>query len=429
MTAAEEADRERMAPELFDRLVRYLTETVAVVNAEGRVVSLLGAPSLTSAAGGVVGRHVFEFCPPEDLPYALELAVEALASSPGWNASSTVRLRRADGEITTFEVRIENHEDDPVIGGFVVHLRGVEDRTLESGSGLARPELGHDLESLASAVPLPIAFIGTDARLYYLNEAARKFCGDGVLALESEGLGALASGADRAELERAVQALLARPGQRAIVVENHSASGERRVVEVTISALGTSERVVALFATLVDVTARHLEESELRRRASSDPLTGLHNRMQVEEALAERLSAGGQRVGVLYLDLDGFKAVNDTFGHEAGDDFLVQVAGILRAEVRAADLVGRLGGDEFTVVVDLDGDGDEQDHGAATLESLAGRLAGAVARCSEATGLTVTTSVGAAQGVPGDSPRDVLRRADRAMYVNKRATRLAPTSS
>jgi diguanylate cyclase (GGDEF)-like protein len=312
------------------------------------------------------------------------------------------------------------------VKGFIVYLRSLREPETTSDAALAS-ELGQGLESLAAAVPLPIAFIGSDARLIYLNEAAREFCGGRTPDLQREGLGALSSGPGRAEIERAVTELIGRPGEQTIVVESEIRPGERRIVDVTISALGRGERVVALFATLLDVTARRIEESELRRRASSDPLTGLHNRMEVEEALSQRLSSGVGRVGVLYVDLDGFKMVNDTFGHDAGDDFLVEVAAILRTEVRASDIVGRLGGDEFVVIVDIDED--DATGGVVALESLGNRVARAVALYAQTQGLGVTASVGVEVGQLGDTPRDLLRRADGAMYATKRQSRLSKTAS
>jgi diguanylate cyclase (GGDEF)-like protein len=435
VTAAVPTDaRDRAkAPELLDRLTSYLTESVAVVNAEGRITTFLGRAghlidkqhgSATTSA--VLNHHVFEYCEPEDLPHALELAVEALDSAAGWSATRTLHLRDSKGRGGRFEVRVENREDDPVIKGFIIYLRLLREPEVHPDVALAS-ELGQGLESLASAVPLPIAFISSDARLIYLNEAAREFCGGRTPALQREGLGALSSGPGRAEIERAVAELIERPGEQTIVVESEIRPGERRIVDVTISALGRNERVVALFATLLDVTARRIEESELRRRASSDPLTGLHNRMELEDALSQRLRAGPGRVGVLYVDLDGFKAVNDTFGHDAGDDFLVEVAAILRTEVRASDLVGRLGGDEFLLIVDLD----EEDGaaGVMALETLGNRVARAVALFAQTEGLGVTASVGVEVGQLGDTPRELLRRADSAMYATKRQGRLPQTAS
>jgi diguanylate cyclase (GGDEF)-like protein len=146
--------------------------------------------------------------------------------------------------------------------------------------------------------------------------------------------------------------------------------------------------------------------------ASCDPLTGLLNRNEIEEALAGRLRAAPERVALLYCDLDGFKSVNDNHGHDVGDELLVEIAQILQAKTRPDDLVGRLGGDEFAVLVDSADPSDA--HG------LACRIAIAIAELSSYRRLPVTASVGAATARSGDTTRDLLRRADAAMYDEKR---------
>jgi len=101
--------------------------------------------------------------------------------------------------------------------------------------------------------------------------------------------------------------------------------------------------------------AEQEHQADLVRRAASDPLTGLANRSELRQRLAHHLGEGGGSAAVLYLDLDGFKQVNDSLGHAAGDELLVAVAGRLRQQVRTSDVVARLGGDEFVVAL-LDDD-------------------------------------------------------------------------
>jgi len=187
-------------------------------------------------------------------------------------------------------------------------------------------------------------------------------------------------------------------------------------VEARISSRGRGGRVHAVVASLVDVTARFEAETELRRRATQDPLTGVANRTELEDALRERLQRAPEQVTVLYCDLDGFKAVNDTYGHEAGDALLVDIARGLQSAARPVDVVGRLGGDEFAVLV--------EGIGGAGAQKLAERLGGAIAEVARLHGLDVGASVGIANGAGGDAPNDVLRRADAAMYAEKRRARL-----
>jgi diguanylate cyclase (GGDEF)-like protein len=163
-----------------------------------------------------------------------------------------------------------------------------------------------------------------------------------------------------------------------------------------------------------DVTSAHHERDRLARRATTDPLTGLPNRAVLEQSLrtaAARSARSGLAWGVAVLDLDGFKALNDQAGHAAGDRVLVAVAAALQDEVRAADDVLRLGGDELVVVL--------RDLAEPDLaRQVAHRLVAAVRRaCAGA----VTASVGVAVGVGADHPHALLDAADAAMYEAKRA--------
>jgi diguanylate cyclase (GGDEF)-like protein/PAS domain S-box-containing protein len=168
-----------------------------------------------------------------------------------------------------------------------------------------------------------------------------------------------------------------------------------------------------------DVTQRREAELELANRALHDPLTGLANRFLVQQwldgALQEHL---GRDVGVLYCDLDRFKLVNDSLGHNAGDDVIVEAAARLRAAVRPEDLVGRVGGDEFVVVCERLAD--EED-----LLRLASRLAASLDEPMVVDGHlhTVTISVGAATGRSPDTAEEVLMRADMALLRAKRLGR------
>ncbi|NHC44907.1 GGDEF domain-containing protein [Motilibacter aurantiacus] len=162
-----------------------------------------------------------------------------------------------------------------------------------------------------------------------------------------------------------------------------------------------------------DMTDLQAAQEHLTHLALHDPLTGLANRRLLDDRLAQAVAAlerSGSHVAVLYLDLDGFKAVNDRHGHATGDIALCEVASRLSAELRAVDTASRIGGDEFAVLaVDVT---EEQ------ALALAGRLAQAVAEPigHEGGELRLSASVGVALGHPSDSPADVLARADRAMY-------------
>jgi diguanylate cyclase (GGDEF)-like protein len=165
----------------------------------------------------------------------------------------------------------------------------------------------------------------------------------------------------------------------------------------------------------LDRLRRHM--ADLTHRALHDGLTSLPNRELFCDRLEQALSRARRRtvpLGVLFVDLDGFKEINDTHGHEAGDDVLVEAARRLRALVRTGDTVARYGGDEFTVLAEDVGD-------LETARQLGERIAAELARPYEG-GLELTASVGVAftANPAATTPDALIRRADHAMYRSKR---------
>ena len=161
-------------------------------------------------------------------------------------------------------------------------------------------------------------------------------------------------------------------------------------------------------------------EARFRHQATHDPLTGLPNRTLFTERLTAAITApgrGADRIGVCFLDLDRFKVVNDSLGHEAGDELLVQVARRLQQALRPGDVLGRLGGDEFTVLAE----NIAHDHAMA----LAERLREQLATPFELAGgeFLMSSSVGVATSSVPECPEDLMRWADAAMYRAKQGGR------
>jgi diguanylate cyclase (GGDEF)-like protein len=154
---------------------------------------------------------------------------------------------------------------------------------------------------------------------------------------------------------------------------------------------------------------------ELKQVASQDPRTGLSNRREVEREIAARIQAG-QVFCVVCLDLNRFKELNDTHGHLAGDDLLKQFATQLRTAFRAHDVVGRTGGDEFVVLVDQD-----LPVAKTRLERIRRwvKQSYALTENPDLPQVKLTAAGGVVQWKPGESMRDVFRRADAAMYADK----------
>ncbi|MEC8896898.1 MAG: sensor domain-containing diguanylate cyclase, partial [Pseudomonadota bacterium] len=168
-------------------------------------------------------------------------------------------------------------------------------------------------------------------------------------------------------------------------------------------------------------TTRELEQKvahrteELQRLARVDALTGLKNRRGLDEVMNEEIQRAEREqkgFGLLWLDIDHFKAINDSQGHQAGDEILCRVALWLKAAVRPYDHPGRWGGDEFVVLL--------SPCDAATLEQIACRIRASVEQESQRTGTPVTISVGGYFCQPGEDLDVLLRNADQALYEAKR---------
>ena len=170
---------------------------------------------------------------------------------------------------------------------------------------------------------------------------------------------------------------------------------------------------VAALRTQVSTYEAKLEEAE--QRASHDALTGLDNRQGVEAKLLRRIAAQ-KPFCVMILDLNGFKQVNDTYGHQAGDDLLKQFSTELRSASRVTDVVGRWGGDEFIVVLD----GSITD-AHAHVERMRKWVFGSYTLHLGAEGpkVEMDAAVGLIEAQPGEGVKDMLARADALMYKQK----------
>ncbi len=167
-----------------------------------------------------------------------------------------------------------------------------------------------------------------------------------------------------------------------------------------------------------DITERALYQEQLTQQAFQDALTGLPNRARLLQQLDFALGQRGSSVGLLFVDLDGFKQVNDTLGHDAGDELLRQVSKRFSGCVRDGDVLARLGGDEFIVL--LPGAGD--DDAALVAQRLEACLAEPFV-LADAT-VRVGASIGVATRPDGQAtPEELLREADTAMYRAKAAVR------
>ena len=214
-------------------------------------------------------------------------------------------------------------------------------------------------------------------------------------------------------------------GERIAAHETTVRIKDGSIIPISVSAspiVDDAGTLVGVCSIAEDIRARTALEARLHYQAFHDPLTGLANRTllkdRLEHALA-RQARSGAALGVLLLDLDDFKSINDSLGHRAGDELLVSVAERLRGCTREADTLARLGGDEFAVLLeDLPDRGEAVQVAERIIESLSSRFT------YEGRAFPVSASVGLAFAEGGTAPLDdVLRDADVAMYLTKSTTK------
>ncbi len=226
---------------------------------------------------------------------------------------------------------------------------------------------------------------------------------------------------DPRALERLLERTLGTPG---VVFEMETQvrdpSEATRWVHARVVNMLDDPVVAGIVANVQDITDRKRVEEELRHQAFHDGLTGLPNRGLLVDRIAQAVRRSARRgtdPAVIYIDLDGFKSVNDHFGHDGGDQLLREVAARLDRTVRSEDTVARLGGDEFAVLV-------EENHGeAAEARTTADRILQALREPVEVDGqdVVVSASLGIAVGDVGGDAGALLRNADIAMYRAKAA--------
>ncbi len=228
--------------------------------------------------------------------------------------------------------------------------------------------------------------------------------------------------------------LLAPHGARvAALIGESRATGQPRDADLEIDAKGRGTIWVELSVNplsaellqglVIDITERKRAESAAQELAARDTVTGLLNRRGLDAALTKFLATtgpGARELALLQVDLDYFKAVNDTHGHEAGDLVLREVARVLERAIRRSDIVGRTGGDEFVVLLPgIDGAAKAHEIAAAIISGVSRPIAladGKVVRIGASIGIAMAQD-------PGEPAASLLRRADVAMYSAKQAGR------
>jgi diguanylate cyclase (GGDEF)-like protein/PAS domain S-box-containing protein len=396
-------------------IVSLSSDGLVVVNADGtlRFASPAADSMLGYAPGATVGCNVFDLVHPDDQMGALEGFESTMGSSDSRPLPLLVRLRCADGSWLQTEIIGTNHLDDDDVCGLLLNIRDVE-HSMRTDEALRESEAHHRM----------------------IVELAR----EGIWTVDETGRTTFANRAMAEMLDTTVREMLAGSmfdyvddELRAVAAENVEQFKSAGAVEHDLQLTTKTGRTVwtrmntspindhlgryrGAIALVTDISERRVLEQRLAADARQDALTGLANRTALFEGLGAKL-AGDRRVAALYIDLDGFKNVNDVFGHAVGDEVLRTVAARLSGVVRAGDIVARVGGDEFVVVSDaFANQGEAFALGCRIREVLCRRISMG----------SIQVEVGASVGiaiVDEADPDALLSEADRALYTAKRAGR------
>ncbi|HEY1396888.1 diguanylate cyclase domain-containing protein, partial [Roseateles sp.] len=213
------------------------------------------------------------------------------------------------------------------------------------------------MKAITDNLPVFITYIDAQRKLRYTNETMRSWFGldpQASLGLHIDDVFGVASTS-----QRSAQLMLALGGERVeFEITSTMLGKQRHLRSIYVPDVGPDGRVLGIFTLSIDITVMKQAEAQLARLASSDALTGLPNRREFDQALdgalarQRRQAREGRMLALLFLDIDHFKAINDTHGHGVGDTVLRDFATVLRRTVRGSDHVARIAGDEFVAVLE-----------------------------------------------------------------------------
>jgi diguanylate cyclase (GGDEF)-like protein len=262
-----------------------------------------------------------------------------------------------------------------------------------------------------------IAYFDAGECVRFVNKPYREGFRQGVAQRPAPTLKEVLGSEEYAKRKPHIEAALA--GRRVTFERRMPGNGRTSHLQIDyLPELDAAEQVIGVFALAQDITRRKQHEERLVSAALHDPLTGLANRQLLADRVSLAIAHARRNTcasAVVYLDLDGFKEVNDTLGHDAGDHLLEMVGQRLVAAVRALDTVARVGGDEFAVVL-------WQVNGALDAASVASKLLKTVSKQYGVRGRTVKITISAGVAlypVHGDDAATLLKSADLALHEAK----------
>ena len=401
-------------------VVENSSENVTIVDPDGtlRYASPAFGRMLGYAPEEVVGKmNVLDYVHPEDLPHVLEETEKALSEGGVATNRTEYRFRHKDGSWRWVESAGTYLLDDPQVKGVVVQTRDITERKrTEEALREAEERFRRSFHDAA----IGMALVGTDGSVLRTNRSLCDMLGYREVELLGKTFQEITHPDDLdADLDQVRRML---DGEiRAYQMEKRYFHKEGHVVWalLSVSMVHDEEGEPLYFVSQVqDISERKVLEERLEHRAFHDPLTDLPNRQLFMDRLGQALRRTRRwhnQVAVLFMDLDGFKVVNDSLGHEVGDFLLTVVAQRLRRCLRPEDTLARFGGDEFVVLIEAVDD-------PAPAVRVAERITEELRRpfVLEGRELYVLASIGISLGdARTHDTDDLLREADTAMYRAK----------
>ena len=403
--------------EYFRVLLESASDLITIIDLEGiiRYQNSASERLLGYTAESLRGREIYTFLHETDRQRLRATLQHALQGSRA-TASVQLRMRHREEHWRYLESHLDNMVDNPVVGGVVITSRDVtERRRIEAALKRERAFF----QQLFTNSPAGIVILDHENRVVDANRAFTDLFQWEIRDMEGRPIDEmLVPDHLRDEGQQLTDLVYAKQN-----VARETIRQRKDGTAVDVSILGfpveLSESHLGVFALYTDITERKNAERKLFHDAFHDALTGLPNRTLVTERIARDLRRQERnpnyRFALLFIDLDGFKAVNDQLGHAAGDDLLVGVARRLEAQVRPSDTVARLGGDEFTILLeDLEDPLDAARIAESSIEALEVPFP-----LGEQEG-NISASIGIAYSTPEHSQvDDIMREADTAMYRAK----------
>jgi diguanylate cyclase (GGDEF)-like protein/PAS domain S-box-containing protein len=385
-------------------LVEVLDERSVILEIDGMVEEIWGCPP-----SELIGSSATRFLAPECFASAAVMWA-SLMKNPGATAASRQRVIRPDGSSLWIDSFLVSR---PQADGSLRVMNFINDVTEQRAQQMAIEQLAQEFKSLAEQVPAAIFRCDRTGSISFHNHLWSSLS---ATKDDARRLHELIHPADHAELDAELARLAeVTTEDRGVHLELRGRGGDV-MFSLKLQAVGSGSDHVTFVGSIEDITST----MTLRRRATHDPLTGLMNREGLAAYLAAAMSEYPDQLLVGFIDLDGFKDVNDSFDHAIGDRVLASVAARLRRAFRSDDVVARYGGDEFVVVCRAEP--------ASTGDLVTSGVERALAEpiVWEGGSWKASASIGTARLEPGDDVASLLRRADRHMYLMKaerRATR------